>query len=228
MTNSDYKEGEKKTTSNRNIAIIASVALVIAIVGLVSSFGVGKIILGIEDQRDVVVARGTLSVDTPLTCFPPFVTTGCVSIQTVEDGSKTIYIGDFFITQSGDLPGHVRELQMITVDGTIRTASIRGFFTGSFGGVLGTYSFLGSSISDLSQMEINGTIMFEGNWTIVEGSGTGGFEGVCGFATFSLNDVITVEKPPLPNITNVFAFGNDCEDFDVGDFLGILNDDDST
>ncbi len=203
---------------------IASVALVIAIVGLVGSFGVGNVILGIGDQRDVIVAHGTLAVDNPLTCFPPFVTTGCVSIQTVEGGSKTIYIGDFFITQSGDLPGQIRELQMITIDGPIRTASIRGFFTGSFGGKLGTYAFLGSSISDLSLLEVDATIMFEGNWAIIEGSGTGGFEGVCGFATFSLNDVITIEDPPLPDITNVLMFGDDCEDFDVGDFLDILND----
>ena len=77
-------------------------ALVIAIAGLVGSFGGFS---GNGDQRDVIVAHGTLAIDTPLTCFPPFVTTGCVSIQTVEGGSKTIYIGDFFITQSGDLPG---------------------------------------------------------------------------------------------------------------------------
>ena len=84
---------------------------------------------------------------------------------------------------------------MITIDGPIRTASIRGLFSGSFGGKLGTYAFLGSSVSDLSRLEVDGTIMFEGNWAIVAGSGTGSFEGVCGFATFSLNDVITVEDP---------------------------------
>ncbi len=179
--------------------------------------------LGIGDQRDVIVAHGTLAVDTPLTCFPPAVTTGCISIQTVDGGSKTIFIGDYFITQSGNLPGHIRELQMVTIDGPIRTASIRGLFTGSVGGKVGTYGFVGSNISDLSLVPDGGPVMFQGNWAIVEGSGTGAFEGVCGFATFSLNDVI-IPGVTLPDITNVLVFGDDCEDFDVGDFLDILND----
>ena len=82
----------------------------------------------------------------------------------------------------------------------------------------------GTSISDLTLVPGGGPVKYQGNWTIVEGSGAGAFEGVCGFATFSLNDVITIEDPPLPDITNVLMFGDDCEDFDVGGFLDILND----
>ena len=48
---------------------ITSVALVIAIVGLVGSFGVGNVILGIGAQSDVIAAHRTLPVGTAITYF---------------------------------------------------------------------------------------------------------------------------------------------------------------
>lgn len=96
---------------------------------------------------------------------------------------------------------------MVTIDGPIYTASIRGLFTGSVGGKKGTYAFVGSSTSDLSPVPDGGPVMFQGNWAIVEGSG----KVVSRVSVDSLHSALmTSLGGTLPDITNVLLFGDDC------------------
>ncbi len=171
--------------------------------------------IGTASAKKKIVAHGTIAIDFG-DCTPPADTSGCISTRVI-DGVTTIVTRDFFFVQTGEFSGHGNGIDITTVDGFILTSSAAGSFTGSVGGKEGTFALVSSSIVDVCLFP---SIIVDGNFEIVEGSGVGDFEGVCGFGTFSLDDVVGT---PL-DITHVLAFDKDCKKFSVNDFLKILSD----
>ena len=112
-------------------------------------------------------------------------------------------------TYAGDLQGRSVALQTVVRDDVVEKKTFQtntGTFWGTLdGSELGSFSFISHLVADRS---VPGSAPFEANFVVVEGTGRGGLEGICGGGLIKTEDVggtvVTVY-----NYT--FRFGKDCK-----------------
>ena len=112
-------------------------------------------------------------------------------------------------TYAGSLQGTTSSLQMFTQDDVTEKktfARTDGVFWGTLDGKKGTFAFGFHFVVDRSACPCPpGANTFEGMFVVIEGTGTGELEGICGSGTFNGR----TGQPTVYDYT--FRFGKDCK-----------------
>ena len=109
---------------------------------------------------------------------------------------------------SGSLRGKTLALQTVVRDDAVEKKAFQtniGQFWGTLAGFEGSFSFIVHNVVDRSACPCPpGATPFEGKFVVVEGTGSGGLEGICGGGT--LKTVVGVGT----EYDYTFRFGKDC------------------
>lgn len=173
------------------ILMVASILLL----GGIAAIGPSLAADGPAIEKNKVRAKGALT---------------SVVIDTIADktvGDLKFTTRRLLSTYSGDVQGRTTGLQIITENTTEKIANIVTpvSFTGTIDGRTGTFAATVTLISDRSDPSL---YVFKGTFTVIEGSGQEGLEGICGGGT-----TLGSGPPAGPFTTNydfTFRFGDAC------------------
>ncbi len=186
------------------IAFVTSVALILLIAGLVTIRQSSAAGAGAE-----IRATGTFTTNS----------SPRIAEQTNFAGLASVFLLLAVNEFTGSLEGTLVSLHTRAVDNrqTIATAGLKKTFattTGTFWGRLalgsdsfsdpGSFSSIVHLVIDRSNVDI---VPFEGKFVVVEGTGKGGLEGICGGGTFENVGVTGVAT----TYDFTFRFGKDCK-----------------
>ena len=116
-------------------------------------------------------------------------------------------------TYAGDLQGRSVALQTVVRDDVVEKKTFQTN-TGTFWGTLdgfepGSFSFISHLVADRSHCPCPpGRAPFEAKFVVVEGTGKGGLEGICGGGIIKTD---AVGPTPTTDYDYTFRFGKDCK-----------------
>lgn len=195
----------KTITRNIYVVIAASTILLASFAAVVSPSIASNDDDDDKDKTKGKVISGPSSASTSVPCSAPDV--DCIAVRTV--GNLEITTRILVTTYTGVLEGTAVSMQTITenTDADTTFATATGTFTGTVGdSEPGAFSMTVTLTSDRSAWRAGtGPITFEGKVVVIEGSGQGGLEGICGGGFFEGSG------PPFVSTSNYeFRFGDAC------------------